>query len=321
MGKMVPEKMVRSNDTQPTRTDEELPSIPHKTRKSYKLQIQLKKTHQIMHQDNSKNVKRIILYTCFTIGEWKSITKEVLSQARADTILVHFTLPNIISRRPMRFLRVLIAPLYPIWFRNNFKRQFGQIHFSFSINKRLEGESTGIRKQLQWIQRNRQRFNSFTHLTYCHSKGVCKNDNESVRKWRDLTKYYLFERPDLEAAARANHYTCYGSLLRTPSLSLDMRKGKALSPLRKRLADGFMGCHWHYQGTFYTIFLTDQHETISNLSIETGNRWAMEALLGRFFPIEAAFNCATYTGSLYHDFSVGEREKNDFSSHPCISET
>lgn len=86
---------------------------------------------------------RIILYNCYTVGDWKQITNEILLNARADTILVHFTLPQLSQIRRRTFIGPIACPF---WFYRKSKKQFRRIRFIVSLNNPSEGESVGFKK-------------------------------------------------------------------------------------------------------------------------------------------------------------------------------
>lgn len=258
--------------------------------------------------------KRIILYVCYTISNWKYVTEEILRHANSDTILVHYTLPSPSLKRLNETPSLLALPNHIKWFKKKFSNQFTNIVFSFSINRKTEGESVGARKQFRWLHKNKDNFLTFTHLTYCHSKGVGKEENPNITKWREHISYYLFQRKDLESYARQNNYKTYGSLrLKNNQQSAP---DPSLSPYRAYIRKCFSGCNWHYPGTFYTIFLDGVHRKILNYKIEKRNRWSMEAFPGRVFSHEEAYNCASIKGDNYSSFKAQKRDENDLSSQP-----
>ena len=151
-------------------------------------------------------MKSLVFYNVYVINNWKQVSIELLDSANCDTLVVNINYD----------LRYFYRALHGYQF---FKSRYKAAKVFLTPNNAALGESTGLKKLIAHLG-----LNDYDILTYCHSKGVTKPDNENETDWRNLMRYFVLERSDLIERFFCEGYKMYGVNLCQYSESMGPRK-------------------------------------------------------------------------------------------------
>ncbi len=164
-------------------------------------------------------MKHLLLYHLFPVNDWRHVSEELLSDLPYQGIVVHVSLPHNadqIQEEVTEFVRKY--PVDAVWYSAN------------SGN----GEVDALRRLV-----TENIHGAYDTLTYLHSKGVTKPGNRHIQNWRRIMYYFVVQRRDLVERAFRKGYYAYG-----------INKTKVT-----RLADGFHGSRFFYEGNFVVLNL------------------------------------------------------------------
>lgn len=210
-------------------------------------------------------MKSVILYHLYPKNNWKEVTSDLLSLTSHEAIFVSVSIDffdGLFNRNAIeRFLKT-IPKVQQVFFTKN--------------NKQL-GEVSGFNRLRQELD-----FSVWDVVTYLHSKGVTKPDNECIKDWVQLMKYFVIERHDICLQAFENGFALYGC-----NLGTFQEGAERVGPFR--FSD------FHYSGNFVSVNLNLVRKEFLTTPCDK-DYYGVEAFWGKLCPRSKAFN-AHYSGA------------------------
>ena len=213
------------------------------------------------------NIRSVLLYHLYPKGDWKNITKKLLSCVHHDDIFIHVNLDisdKLFSKNKILSRLKCIPKVKKIF---------------ISGNDRKLGEVPGFQKL-----RNEIDFNQYDIATYIHSKGVTKSDNPNIKDWVELMRYYILERHDICIKAFGKGYALYGVRLSK------FKGGKRINCYR-------FSDFW-YAGNFVSVNLNMLRDEFLNTPVPQ-DYYGVEAFWGLLCDLDLAFNAHETPYSLH----------------------
>ncbi len=168
-------------------------------------------------------MKSALLYNLYPVGDWKSITKKLISDIPHDEIIIHVSL----DRYQYLFWKFIEKEL----------KSYSKVsRLLRSKNVRNLGETIGFGKLKECIKPGK-----YSLVTYFHSKGVTKPKNENIQDWVEMMRYFHIDKFELCQQKFAEGYHLYGVNLGSYS------NGERYGP--------YQFSDFHYSGNFVSVNL------------------------------------------------------------------
>jgi len=206
-------------------------------------------------------MKNILLYNLFPINHWQSLTEELLGNVPHEDIVIHVSLRKIdkVLGKEKKVLEFL-------------KKYTSEEKIFFSLNNKKLGEVQGFE-----VFRKNIDFSNYKILTYLHSKGVTKPENENIKDWVRMMHYFMIERFDLIEKVFEEGYKVYGA-------NLFFRE-----EITSKVPDVFYEIPFSFSGNFASVNLQAVLEKFLSVKIEQ-NYYGVEAFWGKLCKKEEAYS-------------------------------
>lgn len=134
---------------------------------------------------------KLLLFHVFPINNWKIVTEKLLSEVPHDDIFIHVSLPHSQSEEKREI--------------DHFLRSLKKIRTIFYSLNSAHPESDAMLKFLEHLD-----LSGYSILTYMHTKGVTKPDNQNIKDWTELMRYYIVDKMSLCQRTFESGYLLYG---------------------------------------------------------------------------------------------------------------
>lgn len=154
--------------------------------------------------------------------------------------------------------------------------QIGQFLTSFSRIKRVFYSPNSIHPEVDAMEifRKNVRFPDYSILTYMHTKGVTKPEDNNVQDWIELMRYFIIDKIDLSVEVFSRGYLIYGV-------------NKTLVEEKDR---DFEGAEFFYAGNFVSISLTPGMIDAIKSTPLAKSYYGLEGFWGKLCPSRSAYN-------------------------------
>ncbi|QQR96709.1 MAG: hypothetical protein IPK18_07205 [Sphingobacteriales bacterium] len=215
-------------------------------------------------------MKTILFYNLYCVNNWLYITKDIFQYIPQDDVVVN------INFDIKTFYRAIFAYMF-------FLKQKKVKKILITVNSRTLGEVKGL-------QKFRKQFNldKYNILTYAHAKGVTKPNHKGVADWREVMRYFIFDRFEDTIGAFKDGYYLYGAML-----SQNKVNGEIVNQEKLGVS------HW-YRGTFVSVNLSYLRNEFKNKPIQQ-NYLGSEAFFGSLCNFEKCYNAHSIEMSLYQN--------------------
>lgn len=205
-------------------------------------------------------MKSIILYNVYPKNHWKQLTQFLLSDVPHDTIIVNVTMDKwdmILRKKSIeRFLKK-IPKVSKIYFTPN--SSYGEVPGFITM-------------------RNDTDLSEYSILTYMHSKGVTKPDNDNIKDWVRLMHYFIIDKFKQTEEVFSKNYILYGvNLLKIE----DWIESSDYGPYR--FSD------YHYSGNFVSVNLDLIRDKFLNTPVDL-DYFGIEGFFGKLCSYEQAYS-------------------------------
>lgn len=137
--------------------------------------------------------KTILLYNLYPINNWKEITDRLIKKVPHDEIIIHVSLSlvqNIFYKQKIK----------------KYLKKYSKVtQIIFSINDSKIAEVKGFLKLRSVLLQKK-----VSVVTYVHSKGVTKPNNNNIKEWVELMRYFIIDRMDICIDAFNKGFKLYG---------------------------------------------------------------------------------------------------------------
>jgi hypothetical protein len=204
-------------------------------------------------------MRSVILYHLYPKNNWREVTHDLLSATHHDSVFVSVSLD-------------FLHDFFTRWDIERFLKTIPKVkNIFFTKNSRQLSEVSGFNRL-----KNELDFSGWDVVTYLHSKGVTKPDNQCIKDWVQLMRYFVVERHDMCLQAFENGFALYGC-----NLGVFQVGSERVGPYR--FSD------FHYSGNFVSINLNLLRKEF--LSIPCDNDYyGVEGFWGKLCPVQKAYN-------------------------------